>query len=208
MRKNIILATLSVFFYCCGQQSNKSTSLNNEQNSKNKIKDNVNNAYCDSLKGSIGTVTLNDKTYEYGIPINILNSDNTVFETISKNEEKQIIAFKCIAKDEDQYSILYKDEIKYLSAQDLNLKFNTWQEHLSNNIFSIDFDFKTNPLRDGKNGNSISVVKNNNHRISIIAVDGNWLEIKYEDFENEKSIKGWIKWRNENCLLVKMFYFA
>lgn len=208
MRRNIILATLSVFFYCCGQRSNKSTSLSNEQNSKDKIETNVNNAYCDNLKGSIGTITLNDKTYEYGIPINILNSDNTVFETINKNEEKQIVVFRCIAKDEDQYSVLYKDEIKYLSVKDPNLKFNTWQEHLSNNIFSIDFDFKTNPLRDGKNGNSISVVKNNNHRISIIAVDGNWLEIKYEDFENEKSIKGWIKWRSEDCLLVKMFYFA
>ncbi|WP_035097358.1 hypothetical protein, partial [Aquimarina megaterium] len=63
------------------------------------------------------------------------------------------------------YSVLIKEETKYILKDDRLISIQSWEEHLLNSVFAIGFDVEENPIRESIKGKPILSKKSNNHRI-------------------------------------------
>jgi hypothetical protein len=205
MKKIIILITASFFIYSC-----------KEVKSKNEIKENIkaevidlkDPSYCSDIENTIGIVVVNKEDFKDGDKFNILNKDLSVFKTSNMNEEYEISSYKCLSVNDSTYSIIVEGDTKYILKNDHLVSLQKWDEHLLNSIFSIGLDVEENPIRETIKGKPILSEKSNNHRIFPIEIKGEWMKVKHQDFNTEKTTEGWIKWRNEKCLFIEIFYFA
>ncbi|MEW7289323.1 hypothetical protein [Aquimarina sp. 2304DJ70-9] len=205
MRIVIILITASFLIYSCKEVKSKNEVIEKVNAEVIDLKD---PSYCNDIENTIGIVIVNKENFKDGDKLNILNEDLSVFKTSEMNEEYEISSYKCLSVNDSIYSITTEGGTKYIRKNDHLVSLQKWDEHLLNSIFSIGVDVEDNPIRETIKGKPILSKKSNNHRISPIEIKGDWMKVKHQDFNTEKTTEGWIKWRNEKCLVVEIFYFA
>ena len=71
----------------------------------------------------------------------------------------------------------------------------------------FDFNRSTNPLRKSPSDKSENINNDKLTKYKIwsaekISIKGDWMEITIEDTEE----KGWIRWRQGNQILIRMYY--
>jgi hypothetical protein len=205
MKNIIILIIASFFIFSCKKAESKKEVV---EKVKTEVIDLKDPTYCDNIENTIGIIIVNKKEFKDSDKLNILNKDLSVFKTSKMNDEKEISSYKCLSVNDSIYSVLIEEEIKYILKDDKLVSLQKWDEHLLNSIFSIGFNVEENPIREVVKGRSILSKKSNNYRIFPIEIQGERMKVKYQDFNTEEITKGWIKWRNEKCLFIEIFYFA
>ena len=205
MKNTVILISICFFFYTC-----------KEVKSENKIEEKANTkevalknpSYCNNIENTIGILFVNNESFSKNDELEILNEDLSTFKTWKAKEEREILSFRCFGKKDSIYSILMDNETKFVLRDDRLINLQSWEEHLLNNIFAIGFDVQENPIRDSVKGTPILSEKSNNYRVFPLEIEGDWMKVKHQDYNADKITEGWIKWRNEKCLFVEIFYFA
>jgi len=141
-----------------------------------------------------------------------------------------IMHFVCIAKSEKAYKVLVNfSEIKYL-PKTKNYEFETWDEYISQS-FGIrrltndngDISEKY-ALRIKPEDNSDKLIIPKGHELFCpMEIKGDWIKVRYDCFYNDENnshegepcysyidkcknpLTGWLRWRQENQLLIDIF---
>ncbi len=206
MKNILIFITTSFLIYSCKEVKDNNFKIEKTNIEVTTLKD---PSYCNNIENTIGIVVVNKESLKDEDQLNILNEDLSTFRKISNaNGEYQISSFKCLSVNDSIYSVLIEGETKYILRDKELLHLQKWDEHVLNNIFSIGIDLEENPIREIIEGKPILSKTSNNYRIFPVKIKGNWMKVKYQDYNNERIIEGWVKWRNEKCIFVEIFYFA
>ena len=158
------------------------------------------------------------------------NSDEIKFCSKFFKPDYGIMHFVCIGKTNKAYKILVNySDIKYLpKTKDYNFK--TWNEYLLQSYgirrlttetdgISVNF-----PLRILPNENADTLIIPKGYEMFCpMEIKGDWVQVKYDCFYNEdnnphetepchnfidnckNSLTGWLRWRQENNLLIDIF---
>ena len=98
---------------------------------------------------------------------------------------------------------------KFVKKGDSALKFETWEGHIVK-AFAVKFDPKENILRDVPDGKVKNVELPEDATFHPAQVNGEWLKVRWDESRQPKQDAGWgwVKWRDDNQILVELFYFA
>ena len=119
-----------------------------------------------------------------------------------------LLMFICTGIEGDKYKVIVNKETgleKYIKKEDF-LILRNWQEHLIHSVASVDFDIKTNPVRQKPTieAGILKLSLDIDPVIEPIGINGDWLKVRFWEKDNEKT--GWIKWKIENRIIVSLFY--
>lgn len=144
--------------------------------------------------------------------------------------EYGIMHFVCIEKTGKSYKVLVNfSDIKYL-PKTKNYDFKTWDEYISQS-FGIrrltnnnGINFKNHTLRIQPNDNADTLAIPKGHELFCpIEIKGDWIKVRYDCFYNDENnlyqgepchnyidkcknpLIGWLRWRQENQLLIDVF---
>lgn len=175
-----------------------------------------------NTKEYAGVVTINNKAqFSDGFDFKIYKEDMSLWKAVRFspslvsadvkpymfNYDNYLLIFKCVGKTNDHFKIVVNESahaLKLISANEKNLIFHTWEQHILNDVFSVDFNLTQNPLREKPQGKSVSKPGDKNHIYHPTKIEGDWLKVK-----DDEDKEGWIKWRDEKgCLMVNLFYDA
>lgn len=121
------------------------------------------------------------------------------------------LAFDCTSSDNEFYRVIINrqtGESAKIRKSNKFFKFETIEEFVDNwTGIGLDFDRSSNPLKKIPNDKSEDIRNDKQSRYKIwsaekISIKGDWIEIKIEDTEET----GWIRWRQGNQILIRMYY--
>jgi hypothetical protein len=95
-----------------------------------------------------------------------------------------------------------KNLYKFIKKSDKTFVFESWEKHILK-VFSVDFDYKTNPPKEEPSDNSKDKTYNREQFYHPIKVKDEWLMIKDDD-DNES----WIKWKDKTGDLILLLYYS
>lgn len=191
-----------MFLACESRDTKNQLQQTNSNQTSIELKSKINKK---SIKNSIGLVVVTEK-YKFGDVIDIYDLKNNKVTKIVKNDEYQIIALNCIEKNNDYYVIELENGTKGKIKTDLKfIQLQSWEEHILS-VFSVEFDNQTNPLLLNPKDNSSKQLYNSDELYFPVKIKENWLQVKYGEERNYKY--GWIKWKENDYLLIDFFYFA
>ena len=138
------------------------------------------------------------------------NSINSSFQKESIYKPKSIIPifFKpdynifytvCVEKINKTYKILSANS-KYFFVQERDFEFISWENFLIETVGIENMDWGKNPLREKPNSSSIKLPVKSENDFVINETRGDWIEV-----ENEDKDRGWIKWRENEKLLIEIY---
>lgn len=173
-----------------------------------------------------GIILLDEKNYSNEF-INFYHDDLSIWKKIkienfvssdiipfSYSAEKRIIVFRCMNIGENYYEVVVNEKSnnkKYILKDPSRIKFKEWENYILDDVFSVDFDLNSNPIRILPSINSdtkfISPSMYGGYIFQPVTVKNEWLQIKWESDDGEFE-EGWIKWRDQGELLIVPFYFA
>ncbi|MBS1808631.1 MAG: hypothetical protein JST84_10610 [Acidobacteria bacterium] len=138
---------------------------------------------------------------------------NDSFRPFTFHPSYFLLALKCVRKIKDRYEVIVNEETglkKYVNASDPSLSFETWGQHILK-VFSVDITRSKSPLLKGKQGAKIKLPKD--AFLHPVKVEGDWLMVKWviresTRTEKEKYEYGWVKWRDQQRLLIELAYIA
>lgn len=216
-------ASALIFIFACQSSSNQRTN-SSQVHDTFLAKHNV-----DSIKGTSDTsespennvdgVVVLREDYPKGM-LKIYNADGSVWKSFQitdgfQNEnlsplalkpENSLLVFRCIGKKDGMYAVVVdenKSIIKYISQSETSFNYESWEKHILK-VFSIDFDYKKNPIRQNPSEKSTILLYNKEEFYHPVKVQKEWLMIKDD---NEK--KGWIKWKDaKGDLIITLYYDA
>lgn len=161
-----------------------------------------------NIEKSVGMLVIDFENFKND-EIKILNNDSTVYGVIDQsNISKYRRSFYCISENEKEYLIDIEGKQKTVPKNDELLSLVSLEDFFRNNIFSVNFNFEENPIRDSINGSPIINKKSNNYRLSVLDIKGFWMKVKYEEFNSGTSTEGWILWRDKSCAFIEYFHFG
>lgn len=133
---------------------------------------------------------------------------NNEFDPYTFSFDYALAMFICIGIEGDRYKVIVNKKTgleKYIKKDHFWILRN-WQNHILKSVCSIDFDSKTNPLKNAlkENSQSIPIKANIDPAISPLMIKGDWLKIKYTENDIDKT--GWIKWRKGNKIIISLYY--
>lgn len=147
-----------------------------------------------------------------------LESINTDFRPFAFHPDYLLLAMRVVSEDTALYEVVVneeKDLRKFVRKDDENLEFEPFEKHILS-VYAVDFDPKTNPLRESPGGEPL---KGDFSKVPIFKpanVDGEWLEVVFRIPETEGGnsndaaekgpSRGWIRWRDGSYLTVALFY--
>lgn len=119
-----------------------------------------------------------------------------------------IVLLKCTEVEEDKYKVVVNEktgEEKYIKKKDI-WKLESWSEHILKTVVSVDFDYAKNPIKDLPDSNSSNLKTLDEIEGLHIPLDikEDWLKVQVIDENGEHS--GWIKWRDENKIIINLYY--
>lgn len=126
-----------------------------------------------------------------------------------------VFQFEYLSVKNDLAEVLINKEKnvrKYIKVDKSMFKVETWKRHLVGTM--IDFDVKTNPIRVSKSEQSKSVgfeSSGNDYIFVITEIAGDWIKVECSDIcenpcDDGKKYDGWIKWKDNNKLLIRLLY--
>lgn len=168
-----------------------------------------------------------DASFSKGFSFPLFNTDYSIWDTIRVKQrlpttlkpyayhyDQNLLVFRCVGLEND-YNVIVVDEhdnlIKLVDNKQEGFKLYSWEHHILNQIFSVEFDDVKNPIRQLSSVDS--QIQDVGHSIyggyiyQPIKIDGEWLKIKWEN-DSSNFIEGWIKWKENEQLLLEIYYFA
>ena len=139
--------------------------------------------------------------------------------------EYSIMHLVCVNMNENSYSVLIDSSTVAYAPRNDQYTFNQWGEYITSSLgirrkpeFMKDNPLKPEPTSKGK---SISLPKGN-ESLCAMEVKGDWVKVKYDCFQTKDNNEylgepcvlyislcetqvGWIKWRDEETLLIDLF---
>ena len=185
------------------------------------------------LKGEVGIL---EWTGQLDKNVSILNEDGSVWMNFNINKESELIRgewteekqaeteikhqinplvftlenlrlhFRVLEIKSDHYKVEITDEVfKYIKINE-NWIFRKWGQYISETVAVIGFESEMTAIYSEPNENSklLNETESINPQIFPIDSESDWLQIKYTCGKAE--YKGWIKWRDENQMLIELFY--
>jgi hypothetical protein len=154
-------------------------------------------------------------TYYYDDSDGKFDYEHDDFSPFAFHPDYFLLALKCTGEDKNRYEVIVNEETglkKFVNKSDAAFKFETWEQHLQQ-VFSVDFDRDKNPLRDAPAGKIITDALPAEVKFHLIGVRGDWLELRWNIESNtnntrEKTETGWIKWKDDEMLLIELFYLS
>lgn len=190
-----------------------------------------------SLENAIGVITLNKKTYSKARKLQFFNEDGSLwyefsfyddsadqgfapaktdFQPFSFHRDYFVLALKCVGQDAKRFQVVVNESTrltKFIRRQDESFKFQTWEKHILE-LFAVGFDATHNPLRARPGGN-VSTVPSPPNQVTFhpLQIRGNWLKVSWNVSEERKGRDkkveyGWVRWKQNNQLLIEFFYFS
>lgn len=236
----MLILFLLIFGSCVERQVNASAFPTPNTNTSEEPK----SVQRDSIGNTIGVIVL-DK-YEKEDFIHIFNEDGSLwykftyyydessgmfpyanddFRPFAFHLDYFVLVLKCAGKEAGRYEVVVNEKTglkKYVMANDLTMKFQTWEEHILQ-IYAIEFNQEENPLLESPQGKTkkVNLPKGEIERANLpiyptfqpTKVKGDWLKVKWK-IPKEKQVKGakydfgWIRWKKGERLLVELFYFC
>ncbi|OIQ19365.1 MAG: hypothetical protein BM557_06580 [Flavobacterium sp. MedPE-SWcel] len=176
------------------------------------IEETPDQAFNDSLYGfvqhtkmeGIGILTTTDNYF--GDTISIIDINKNRLPDIIINVEDDFLQLQCLSQDSLYYNVKLNDnQIGLISKKQDKVVLKTWDEYILN-AFCVEFNPVTNPLLQQPDENSKKVIFNEDEFYLPVAIKDNWLKVKWGDDDNLSY--GWIKWKDGNNLLIKIFHSA
>ncbi|MEZ5423977.1 MAG: hypothetical protein R2682_12925 [Pyrinomonadaceae bacterium] len=138
--------------------------------------------------------------------------ENENFEPFAFHPDYFVLALKCVGEDQTRYEVIVNEKTglkKFVKKGDSALKFETWEGHIVK-AFAVKFDPKENALRDAPDGKVKNVDLPEDVTFHPVQVNGEWLKVRWDGSQQPKKDagSGWVKWRDDNQILVELFYFA
>jgi len=182
------------------------------------------------ISESLGLVRTNDKRYEKGRVIKILNEDGslwyemkpelenqTVFESdeldpFRFNKDDAFLVMNCVGEDHRYYHVIVNEETKlkkYVKKDDPVFLLDTWQNYILD-CFAVDFDQSTNPLLDAPDGSPFSIALGGELTFRPEEIQGDWLKLQIEQGPERQSVEGsaWVRWRSDGMMILQLFEIA
>lgn len=189
-----------------------------------------------SIKNAIGVITLNKENYSRKSMIQLFNKDDSLWYEFSfyenegdrkfdqANAEFRPFAFhpdyfllvlKCIGTDATRFEVVVNETTrltKFVRKNDNTLRFETWESHILN-LFAVGFNQSKNPLLDAPAKRAKQVRAPKGAIFHPVEIKGEWLRVRWNISEeitdaSEKIGYGWIKWKEDNNILIEFFYFS
>lgn len=215
------------------KQNSRSLEVNeNSTKAKTQEKLQVGQTDIDSIKNTKGLIVLSDRygkndfirfynedgslwyefTYYYDDSDGKFEYANENFTPFSFHQDYFVLALKCVGEDKNRYEVIVDEETglkKFVRKDDATLKFETWEKHILK-TFAVDFNREQNPLREVPEGQVKTAVLPKEATFHPVEINGEWLKVSWDSSKkagkNDKS--GWVKWREDNKILVELFYFS
>jgi hypothetical protein len=116
-----------------------------------------------------------------------------------------------VGHDERYYHVIVNDETglkKFIKKDDPNFQVGTWEQYILD-CFAVQFDPESNPLLDQPNGNAQGSIPKQWRR-DPEEIRGEWLRIGWHENDDDKQPRhhGWIKWKDNNKIIVGLFEIA
>jgi hypothetical protein len=185
-----------------------------------------------SIKNSKGLIVLSDRysktdlirfynddgslwyefTFYYDDKDGKFEYENDNFAPLAFHQDYFLLALKCTGEEKNRYEVIVNEDTglkKFVKKDDPALKFQSWEDHVKG-AFAVKFDEVENQLRESPEGK----VENAKLPVDVtfhpVEVNGAWLKVRWNGSKGSKkdSGSGWVKWRDDNQILVELFYFA
>lgn len=120
-----------------------------------------------------------------------------------------IIIFDCDKLSNGKYQVTINGLEKYISHTDGITLYEDWEEHLKTSFIATD---NTNPLRDepSESGYQLNEYDYDNLSFEVIEIRKDWIKVICNmdcgGCPNNGVISGWLKWRQGNLLLIRLYY--
>jgi len=175
------------------------------------------------IDNTYGVIAINEKQeFKDTFSFTVYNTDTTVLKKVTFsqdmitkyhltpyvfNYDNYLMVFRCVGISGDFYKVIideHKKTEKLISIKQKYLTFETWQQHIRNHVFAVDFSPKTNPLKSDTTDSAKELPYDKDQYYQPVEIKGYWLKVK-----DENGKEGWIKWRNsKGKLLITNYYDA
>jgi len=167
----------------------------------------------------LGSITKNDKISLYNLDgtkwyeFNIYSGINDSFKVqksfrpYNYDMDYFNIAFLCIEKNKNKFTVVINDEkkiFKDIIINDSVLVFKTWDQYVLSHS-SIGFESNKNKIRVEPNDKAQIIEFLGNFKCKPLEIKNEWLKISWKPEGKIEDEFGWIKWKEENKLIVYFF---
>jgi hypothetical protein len=164
--------------------------------------------------------------YETPDTVKVLNKNNSLYLNIYKDENHKMIhpqidsiAIRAFYPDYDIvifdankkanfYQIFINGQEKKINFSE-GLKYLDWNEFIGKVYVGVT---QKSPLKVSKDKNADVVQNFKQYYYEVIDVKGDWIKVQcWKDCGGcpvDKKIEGWVKWRDENKLLLDLYYIC
>ena len=229
MKSFLILALFALFvFECNNKASTTNLQIGNEVISDSSVNQNLYIKNSTVLKNGVLRIKT-DLLEGTSDTIYIYNSDHTLFGAIFSENEEEEPAFNgndslnirsyypeyyIVIMDSDElingkYPVIINGSKKYVEHKAGVTVYETWSNHLKNSYIVTT---KENPLRETAEEKDNLLGEYDYRKLSFLAleVNGDWVKVVC-DFEcegcpDQKKITGWLRWKTNEVLLIKLYY--
>ncbi|OFY63020.1 MAG: hypothetical protein A3H98_10685 [Bacteroidetes bacterium RIFCSPLOWO2_02_FULL_36_8] len=146
-------------------------------------------------------------TYYYDDSDGKFDYPNDEFQPRGFKPDYFVLAMEVVIEDKYGYQVFVnkKIDLKKRIKKETFLQFLTWEEYVLK-AFAVRFNNAKNPIHKTSEDESETIIYKQDNFYHPVKVKDEWLQIKWGE-ENNWSY-GWIKWREENRLLIEIYLFA
>jgi hypothetical protein len=236
MRRMTAICLLSTLLTCqaCSNEivNVRVPSATRTGENRNETQLDVNHVANTSIKNTKGLLVLSDRyskdefirfynddgslwyefTFYYDDKDGKFEYENANFAPFAFHRDYFLLALKCTSEDKNRYEVIVNEETglrKFVKKDDPTLKFQSWEDHVKG-AFAVKFNQRENPLRGFPKDKVNSIGLPNDVTLHPVEVNGDWLKVRWDGLPDPKKAagSGWVKWRDDNQILVELFYFA
>lgn len=215
------------------ETSNNSSSEHNQEKPEKEKKNKVPEIEFRDISNSLGLIEITEKGFLKNETVHFYNQDgslwnefslfdeNKVYENIIQNKDfrpfrydtdSNHFYFDWVGENKFFYKVIINEETKlkkFVKKEDSHFKADSWEKYILN-CFAVEFDWEKNPLRKEINGQTLKENLDKSLTFQPEEIRGNWLKVKRLDNSNDekKSKSGWIKWKDNNKILINFFETA
>lgn len=226
MRTTIFLiGTLFLFFNCSGNNKIEKKEISNMDYQY--TTDDSLSSIATEIKYPGIVVILSDSIEFLEKPILVRNEKGKIINKLSfdKNEkivkfekgiptireyypDYSIIIFDGYPLENNKYKVILNDSVFFLDNIIGYTIFEKWEEHIARAFIATN---ELNPLREtpAEKGKIIPIDYKNSNFI-VIEVENDWIKVECdldcEGCPDGNLVSGWIRWRKDNEILVKLYY--
>lgn len=135
--------------------------------------------------------------------------ENEDFAPFAFHPDYFSLALRCVGEDKSRFEVIVNEETglkKFVRKTDKTLKFETFENHILK-TFSIDFNRTENPLRKIPEGEIKVVDLPKEVTFHPVEIKGEWLKVRWDNTKKDTDF-GWVRWKENDKILIKLFYFS